>query len=247
MILNGQAAIVTGASRGIGRAVALALARAGARVVVNYASGEEAARAVAREIEAGGGGARVVRADVRDLEAVRAMVSEARAAFGRVDILVNNAGIARDNLLALMKADEWKDVLDVDLTGAFHCIKAVSKDMARQRRGRIVNIASAAGVIGDLRRANYSAAKAGLIGLTKAAAREMAASGVTVNAVAPGLIATDLLAAVPEATRARQLARVPLGRVGTPEDVAAAVLFLASDAARYVTGEVLCVDGGMCM
>ena len=245
MELSGRAAIVTGASRGIGRAIALRLGAAGAHVVVNYAQAAEAAETVAAAIRAGGPQAVTVCADVRRLEEVRALVARTKELFGRVDILVNNAGIMRDNYLTFMKDEEWNDVIDVDLKGAYYCIKAAGREMLRQKSGRIVNISSDAGLLGDLMRANYAAAKAGLIGLTKTAAREFAAAGVTVNAVAPGIIDTDMTADMAETRRAKQLERIPLGRFGRAEDVAEAVAFLVSDAARYLTGQVLCVDGGL--
>jgi 3-oxoacyl-[acyl-carrier protein] reductase len=187
------------------------------------------------------------KADVRVLDEVKAMAAFARESFGRLDILVNNAGIVRDNYVAFMKDEEWNEVLDVDLKGAYHCIKAVSREMMRQKAGRIINISSDAGLMGDLMRANYASAKAGLIGLTKTVARELAPSGITVNAVSPGIIETDLIAGMPETRRVKQLERIPVGRFGAPEDVARAVLFLAEDEARYITGQVLCVDGGLCM
>jgi 3-oxoacyl-[acyl-carrier protein] reductase len=245
MRLADRAAIVTGGSRGIGRAVALALGREGAAVLVNYVAAEGAAREVVERIRGLGGRAEAVRADVRDFDAAAGLVAEALARFGRVDVLVNNAGIVRDKPVTFMTPGEWTEVIDVDLTGAFHCIKAAGREMVRRKSGRIVNISSDAGLMGDLMRANYSAAKAGLLGLTKAVAREFAGSGVTVNAVAPGIVETDLIAGMAGAKRERMLAAIPMARFGRPEEVAGAVLFLASDEAAYITGEVLCVDGGL--
>jgi 3-oxoacyl-[acyl-carrier protein] reductase len=245
MRLAGKTALVTGGSRGIGRAIALALGREGAAVAVNCRAAEDAAAGVVAALRAQGGRAVAVRADVRDWQAVLRMAGTVQAELGPVDILVNNAGIVRDNLAAFMGAEEWSDVLDTSLRGAFHCIKALGKDMARRRWGRVINISSVAGLIGDMMRANYAAAKAGLLGLTRAVAREMAASGVTVNAIAPGAIETELLAAAAEARRRKLLDRIPQGRFGRPEEVAEAAVFLASEDAAYVTGCVLCVDGGM--
>lgn len=244
---RGKVALVTGASRGIGRATALALAHHGAAVVVNYREQEAAARQVASTIEQQGGRAMVCRADLRVPADLAALVQQSVSEFGAIDILVNNAGIVRDNFLVFMKEEEWADVLDLDLTAVFRVMKAVARIMMRQRRGRIVNVSSAAAMTGDLRRANYSAAKAGLLGLTRSAARELAASGITVNAVAPGLIDTDMTRTLDNAARAKRLAPVPLSRFGAPAEVAALIVFLASDAAAYMTGQVVGVDGGLHM
>ena len=247
MKLAGRTAVVTGASRGIGKAIALALAREGARVVVNYRNSQAAAEAVVSEIRALGREAVAVQADVGSFDDVKRLAQAALDAFGGVDILVNNAGLARDNYVTFMKDEDWNSVLETCLKGAFHGIKVFGREMARRKAGRIVNISSDAGLMGDLMRANYSAAKAGLIGLTKAVAREFAASGVTVNAVAPGLIETDMTAGTDGEKKARQLDRIPAKRFGTPEEVAALVVFLASDDSRYITGQVICVDGGLNM
>ena len=243
--LAGRAAIVTGASRGIGRAIALALGAEGANVTVNYAHSAEAAEQVAETLRGLGRQALAVKADVRNLDEVKAMVARTKEAFGRVDILVNNAGILRDNYVTFMKDEEWTEVLDTNLKGAYHGIKAVGREMIRQKSGRIINISSDAGLMGDLMRANYASAKAGLLGLTRTVAREFAPSGITVNAVCPGIIDTDLIAGMAETRRTKQLASIPLGRFGRPEEVAQVVLFLALDESGLITGQTICVDGGL--
>jgi len=247
MKLENKVALVTGGSRGIGRATALALAAEGADVGVNYAHNAAAADNVVESIAALGRRATAVQADVRNLEDVKAMVARVEEALGPVDILVNNAGVARDNFVTFMKDDEWSEVIDTSLKGAFHCIKVVGRGMVRRKTGHIINVSSDAGLLGDMMRANYSSAKAGMFGLTKATAREFAASGVTVNAVAPGIIETDLIEGMPQPKREKQLARIPQQRFGQPSEVAALVMFLASDDAQYMTGQVICGDGGLRM
>jgi len=245
MILEGQVAVVTGASRGIGRAAALQLARAGARVVVNYTRQEAAAAAVAAAIHDGGGQAVAVAADVGDHEAARNLIQAALDHYGRLDILVNNAGIARDNLAARLKPADWAAVLATNLTGVFNCCQAALKPMLRQRQGRVINLTSVVGLRGNAGQVNYAAAKAGVIGLTKSLAKEVASRGILVNAVAPGFIDTEMTAALGEAAREEFYRHIPLGRLGAPEEVAEVILFLASPAARYITGQVIAVDGGL--
>ncbi|BDG48083.1 MULTISPECIES: 3-oxoacyl-[acyl-carrier-protein] reductase [Parageobacillus] len=246
-MLQGKVALVTGASRGIGRAIALELARQGAKIAVNYAGSEAKANEVVEEIKNMGGEAFAIQADVSDAQAVDRMVKTVLERFGRIDILVNNAGITRDNLLMRMKEEEWDDVININLKGVFNCTKAVTRPMMKQRYGRIVNIASIVGVMGNPGQANYVAAKAGVIGLTKTAARELASRNITVNAVAPGFITTDMTERLNEEIKAEMLKQIPLARFGEPEDVAKVVAFLASDAASYMTGQTLHVDGGMVM
>ena len=247
MLLDGRHALVTGASRGIGRAVALALAAEGASVALNFAGNVAAAEAVRDEIERAGGKAILVPADVSDEGAVEAMVKTVAEAFGSIDILINNAGITRDGLLLRMKEADWDAVLNTNLKGVFLCAKAVSKFMMKKRYGRIVNMASVVGLVGNASQANYAAAKAGVIGFTKAMAKEMASRGITVNAIAPGFIHSDMTDILPDKVKEAMLAGIPLGRAGEPTDVAQAALFLASDQAAYITGQVLQVDGGMVM
>ncbi|WP_026072842.1 3-oxoacyl-[acyl-carrier-protein] reductase [Nodosilinea nodulosa] len=244
--LEGQVAVVTGASRGIGRAVALALAAAGAQVVVNYARSSAAADDVVAEIAAGGGSAIAIQADVSKADQVDALIGGTVEKFGRVDILVNNAGITRDTLLLRMKPEDWQAVIDLNLTGVFLCTRAVAKLMLKQRSGRIINIASVAGQMGNPGQANYSAAKAGVIGFTKTVAKELASRGVTANAVAPGFIETDMTGDLSNTDDILKF--IPLGRFGQPDDIAGMVRFLAADpAAAYITGQVFNVDGGMVM
>lgn len=247
MKLEGKKALVTGASRGIGRAIALALAAEGADIAVNYAGNQAAAEAVAAEIEAMGRKAIIIQADISSNEAATAMVEQVAKEFGRVDILVNNAGITRDGLLMRMKEADWDAVLTTNLKGVFNCTKAAIKYMMKQKAGHIVNISSVVGVNGNAGQANYAAAKAGVIGFTKATAKELAARGITVNAVAPGFIQTDMTAVLNEKQVEAMQATIPLKRLGEPEDIAKAVVFLASDDANYITGQTLNVDGGMVM
>ncbi|MBD1860274.1 MULTISPECIES: 3-oxoacyl-[acyl-carrier-protein] reductase [Trichocoleus] len=244
--LPGQVAIVTGASRGIGRSIALALAAEGANVVVNYASSSTAADQVVADITAMGSNAIALQADVSKADQVDALFSAVMEKWGRIDVLVNNAGITRDTLLLRMKPENWQSVIDLNLTGVFLCTRAASKIMLKQRSGRIVNITSVAGQMGNPGQANYSAAKAGVIGFTKTVAKELASRGVTVNAVAPGFIATDMTSGLNNTDEILKF--IPLGRYGQPEEVAGLVKFLAADpAAAYITGQVMNVDGGMVM
>ena len=243
--MENRVAVVTGGSRGIGRAIALRLAARGARLVINYRSDEAAAREVVDQIAAQGGQAMAVQADVSDGKEAQALIDAAKEAFGQVDILVNNAGTTRDTLLMRMSEEDWDVVIDTNLKGTFNCIKAVSRQMLRQRYGRIVNITSVAGLAGNVGQANYASAKAGLIGLTKTVAKELGSRGITCNAVAPGFVYTDLTASLPPELVQQAVDRTPLGRVGEAEDMAAAVLFLASDDASFITGQVLAVDGGL--
>lgn len=245
-LLSGQVALITGASRGIGRATALALAEQGAKVVVNYASSQSAAEAVVAEITEAGGEAIALAGDVSKPDQVENLVNQVMEKWGRIDVLVNNAGITRDTLLLRMKLEEWQEVIDLNLTGIFLCTKAVSKIMLKQKKGRIINLTSVAGLMGNPGQANYSAAKAGVVGFTKTVAKELSSRGITVNAVAPGFIATDMTKDLKNTEEI--LKAIPLGRYGEPAEVAGAIRFLAADpAAAYITGQVLNVDGGMVM
>lgn len=246
-MLEGKVALVTGGSRGIGRAVAICLAAHGAAVAINYAGNAKAAEEVKAIIEEKGGKAILVQADVSNSESVDAMVKATVDAFGGIDILVNNAGITRDGLLMRMKEADWDAVMNTNLKGVFLCTKAVSKLMMKKRSGKIVNMASVVGITGNAGQANYSAAKAGVIGFTKTMAKELAARGINVNAIAPGYIETDMTAVLADGVREAMTKNVPLGRGGKPEDIANAALFLVSDCASYITGQVINVDGGMVM
>lgn len=242
-----KTALVTGAAKGIGRAIALALARDGFRVAVHYRHSRAEAEATVAAIRAAGGEAEAFGADLCGPAQVETLVKDVSQACGAVHTLVCNAGIIKSQLLTFTTFEEWRQVMEANLDAAFLLTKAVARPMARQKAGRIIYISSDAGLLGDLMRAAYSASKAGLLGLAKTAARELAASQVTVNAVAPGIIVTDMTADIPETRRAKQLAAIPLGRFGAPEEVAGVVRFLASDGAAWITGQTLCVDGGLCM
>lgn len=247
MKIEGKNALVTGASRGIGREIALELARQGANVAVNYAGSEQMANEVVDEIKSLGRKAFAIQANVADGDAVSNMMKEVVDRFGSIDILVNNAGITRDNLLMRMKEEDWDAVIDTNLKGVFLCTKAVTRLMMKQRNGRIINISSIVGVGGNAGQANYVAAKAGVIGLTKTTAKELASRGITVNAVAPGFITTDMTDKLNEDVQAEMLKQIPLARLGEPQDIAKVVVFLASEDSRYMTGQTLHVDGGMIM
>lgn len=247
MKLEGKVALVTGASRGIGREIAFELAREGAAVAVNYAGSEAKALNLVEEIKAIGRDAFAIQGDVSNSEAVTEMVKATIEMFGKLDILVNNAGITKDNLLMRMKESEWDDVININLKGVFLCTKAVTRQMMKQRSGRIINISSIVGVSGNAGQANYVAAKSGVIGLTKTAAKELSSRGITVNAVAPGFITTDMTDKLTEDVKTEMLKQIPLARFGEPKDIARTVVFLASEDSSYMTGQTLHIDGGMVM
>lgn len=246
-MLEGKIALVTGAGRGIGREIALTLGAKGAVVIVNYNGSAAKAEEVVKEIEAAGGKAEAVQCNVSDFEGCARMMTDILAKHGRLDILVNNAGITRDNLLMKMSEEDYDAVLGTNLKGVFNCIRHVSRQMLKQRAGRIINISSVSGVLGNAGQANYCAAKAGIIGLTKSAARELASRGITVNAVAPGFINTEMTAVLSDSVKAAATEQIPMKKFGETKDIANAVAFLASDEARYITGQTLCIDGGMAM
>lgn len=247
MLLKDKVAVVTGAGRGIGRGIALALAREGAMVVVNYNGSAQRAAEVVNTIEKDGGKAVAIQCNVSDFEAAKEFYANVVKEYGKIDILVNNAGITKDNLVMKMSEEEFQSVIQTNLAGTFHGVKFVSRPMMKQRCGRIINIASVSGVIGNMGQANYSASKAGVIGLTKSMAKELAARNITVNAIAPGFIETEMTDVLSDSVKEAAVSTIPLGKFGQVEDIAEAVVFLASDKAKYITGQVLCVDGGIAM
>lgn len=246
MNLNEKVAIVTGSTKGIGKEIALAFARQGAKVVVSGRSAERATQ-VCEEIKAAGGSAVAVVGDVAQIDDAQALIDKTVETYGRVDVLVNNAGITRDNLLMRMKESDWDEVININLKGTFNCIKSITRQLMKQRSGRIINITSVVGQMGNAGQANYSASKAGIIGLTKSVAKELASRNITCNAIAPGFIETDMTGVLDEKTREALLGQIPLGRLGQVDDVAKAAIFLASDDAAYITGQTINVDGGMVM
>ena len=246
-MLTDKVALVTGASRGIGQAIACALAKEGALVLVNYNGSKERALAVVEQIEKEGGRAEALGCDVSDFEACGKMIEEVVAKYSHIDILVNNAGVTRDGLIMRMSEADYDQVLNTNLKGAFNTIRHLSRQLLKQKSGKIINISSASGILGNAGQANYSASKAGLIGLTKSVARELASRGICVNAVAPGFVDTEMTRAMPEKVREDAVKTIPLGRMGSPEDIARMVVFLAGEAGNYITGQVFCVDGGLCI
>jgi len=245
--VEGKVALVTGASRGIGRSIAIALGQKGVKVAVNYAGNEGRAQEVVDVIKAAGSEAFAVQCDVADADAVQDTVTQVITTFGSIDILVNNAGITKDNLIMRMKEEDWDEVINTNLKGVFNTTKAVTRPMMKQKQGKIINITSSGGIIGNAGQANYVAAKAGVIGLTKTTARELASRNITANAIAPGYIATEMTESLPEDVKASILSQITLARFGDPDDIAKVALFLASDASDYMTGQIICVDGGMVM
>ena len=246
-MLEGKIALVTGASRGIGRQVALTLGAKGATVIVNYNGSAAKAEEVVKEIEAAGGKAEALQCNVSDFEACGQMLADIVSRHGRLDVLVNNAGITRDNLLMKMSEEDFDAVVNTNLKGVFNCIKHIARQMLKQKSGRIINMSSVSGVLGNAGQANYCAAKAGVIGITKSAARELASRGITVNAVAPGFIVTEMTDVLSDSVKEAATEKIPMKKFGETQDIANAVAFLASDEAKYITGQVLCVDGGMAM
>ena len=246
-MMKGKIALITGAGKGIGAAIARKMSEQGATVIINYSHSKEAAANVMEEILSSGGQAEIYPCDVSDDEAVKTMIADIVKKHGRLDILVNNAGVTKDGLLMRMKPEDFDRVINVNLKGTFHCIQNATRIMMKQRYGRIINISSVVGLYGNAGQANYAASKAGIIGLTKAAAKELGSRGITVNAIAPGFIQTEMTDILNEDLKNNMINAITLGRFGQPEDIANAALFLASDQASYMTGQVLCVDGGICM
>ena len=244
-MLNGKIAVVTGASRGIGKAIAMKFAQLGATVVINYSGSAQKAEEVKQSITADGGRAVIMQCNVADYDACEAFFKDVINQFGRIDILVNNAGITKDGLIMRMSEEDFTSVVDVNLKGTFHCIRFASRQMMKQRSGRIINMSSVVGISGNAGQINYAASKAGVIGMTKSAAKELASRGITVNAIAPGYIETDMTNVLSDKVKEETMKQIPLGRLGQTGDIAAAAAFLASDEAGYITGQVLAVDGGM--